>query len=312
MAGSFKIQHGTTPATPQAGYSTLWVSSADGEFYFKKPNGTVESLVGATGPQGSAGAAGSAGATGVGLGLNSKSGSHGGTGGYYLVSGSYRYDVIFDQPFTNADYTSSAFYNPNTTNPGSGFTTNIVIFNLTSSGFTVEVAGTPGANSLLQWSAIANGETSVSHYGNFLSTVSQPNAGATAANAITYNTTDLTRGVSVVSSSRITIANAGIYNIEFSAQLQKSSGGDDQVDIWLAKNGSNVANSNTTIMLHSNPGYEVAAWNFLVQANAGDYYELYWHSADTTAQIHAAVAGTNPTRPAIPSVILSVTQISAV
>jgi hypothetical protein len=143
-----------------------------------------------------------------------------------------------------------------------------------------------------------------------LSTVSQPNAGATAANAITYDTTDLSSGVSVVSSSRITIANAGIYNIEFSAQLQKSSGGDDQVDIWLAKNGSNVANSNTTIMLHSNPGYEVAAWNFLVQANAGDYYELYWSSADTTAQIHAAAAGTNPTRPAIPSVILSVTQVS--
>jgi hypothetical protein len=64
-------------------------------------------------------------------------------------------------------------------------------------------------------------------------------------------------------------------------------------------------------MLHSNPGYEVAAWNFLVNAAAGDYYELKWSSADTTAQIHAASAGTNPTRPAIPSVILSVTQISA-
>jgi hypothetical protein len=63
-------------------------------------------------------------------------------------------------------------------------------------------------------------------------------------------------------------------------------------------------------MMHSNPGYEVAAWNFLVQANAGDYYELYWSSADTTAQIHAASAGTSPTRPAIPSVILSVTQVS--
>ena len=153
--------------------------------------------------------------------------------------------------------------------------------------------------------------TSISYYGNFLSTITQTNAGATAANAITYNTTDLTSGVSVVSTSRITVANAGIYNIEFSAQLQKSSGGDDQVDIWLSKNGTNVANSNTTIMMHSNPGYEVAAWNFLVQANAADYYELYWSSADTTATIHAASAGTSPTRPAIPSVILSVTQISA-
>ena len=176
-------------------------------------------------------------------------------------------------------------------------------------GSVESLVGATGA----QGSTGATGATGTvnAYYGNFLSTVSQPNAGATAANAITYNTTDLTSGVSVVSSSRITVANAGIYNIEFSAQLQKASGGDDQVDIWLAKNGSNVANSNTTIMMHSNPGYEVAAWNFLVQANAADYYELYWSSADTTAQLHAASAGTSPTRPAIPSVILSVTQISA-
>ena len=184
-------------------------------------------------------------------------------------------------------------------------------------------ASTPQAGFTTLWSATngnlyytkPNGtssliESSVSYYGNFYDTTTQPNAGATAANAMTYNTTDLSSGVSVVSTSRITIANAGIYNIEFSAQLQKNSGGDDQVDIWLSKNGTNVSNSNTTIMLHSNPGYEVAAWNFLVNAAAGDYYQLYWSSADTTAVLHAASAGTNPTRPAIPSVILSVTQVS--
>jgi hypothetical protein len=221
------------------------------------------------------------------------------------------YDVVFAQPFISADYTVSLFGSVNyPTDSLEG--DNFGIDSITSAGFTIKKlnASSLTDNALVGWSAIAHGETSVSNYGNFLSTVSQPNAGATAANAITYNTTDLSSGVSVVSSSRITIANAGIYNIEFSLQLQKASGGDDQVDIWLAKNGSNVANSNTTIMMHSNPGYEVAAWNFLVQANAADYYELYWSSADTTAVLHAASAGTSPTRPAIPSVILSVTQVS--
>jgi hypothetical protein len=321
MAGSFKIQHGTTPSTPQAGYSTLWVSSADGEFYFKKPNGTVESLVGPTGSAGAQGPTGSVGATGVGLGLNAK--NIGITGGQFTyVSGvnDYSYaDITFSQPFLTTNYSVDFQYTSVTQfdywSDFFGALSTIRITNKTASGFRLEIVNIniPAFYSDLQGyvQCIALGETAVSNYGNFYSTVSQPNAGATAANAITYNTTDLTRGVSVVSSSRITIANPGIYNIEFSLQLQKSSGGDDQVDIWLAKNGNNVANSNTTIMLHSNPGYEVAAWNFLVQANAGDYYELYWHSADTTAQIHAAVAGTNPTRPAIPSVILSVTQISA-
>ena len=153
-------------------------------------------------------------------------------------------------------------------------------------------------------------ETSIFPYGDFCSTVTQTNAGATAANVITYNTTNLSSGVSVVSSSRITMATAGTYNIQFSAQLQKTTGGDDAIDIWLSKNGSNVANTNTRIILTANPAYEVASWNFLVQANAGDYFELYWSSADTTMELHAAAAGTDPTRPAIPSVILTATQVS--
>jgi hypothetical protein len=52
MAGSIKIQHGATASTPQAGFSTLWVRSSDGEFYYTKPDGSSESLVGATGPTG--------------------------------------------------------------------------------------------------------------------------------------------------------------------------------------------------------------------------------------------------------------------
>jgi hypothetical protein len=354
MAGSIKIQHGATASTPQAGFSTLWVKSSDGEFYYTKPDGTVESLVGptgsagtqgptgsagtqgptgsvgATGPTGSAGAqgpTGSVGATGVGLGLNAKNfGLTGGAFSFYagstgpgnLFTNPSYYVFTFAQPFLSANYSVDVQYQGlNLTNNllfDATVNTAMSVQYKTASGFTLYVDNADLAANYADTDfyiqAIATGETAVSHYGNFLSTVSQPNAGATAANAITYNTTDLSSGVSVVSSSRITVANAGIYNIEFSAQLQKSSGGDDQVDIWLAKNGSNVANSNTTIMLHSNPGYEVAAWNFLVQANAGDYYELYWSSADTTAQIHAAAAGTNPTRPAIPSVILSVTQVS--
>jgi len=298
MAGSIKIQHGGTASTPQAGFSTLWVKSSDGEFYYTKPNGSSASLVGENGATGTSGTSPNYTATStdtvtIGTGLKSFNASTG-------------------RSFTPGQYVVAA-------NSGSFYMTGpITVYNPTTGILTINVQNTVGSGTYSVWFINLTAENGAqgatgtvnAYYGNFLSTVSQPNAGATAANAITYNTTDLTSGVSVVSSSRITVANAGIYNIEFSAQLQKASGGDDQVDIWLAKNGSNVANSNTTIMMHSNPGYEVAAWNFLVQANAADYYELYWSSADTTAEIHAAAAGINPTRPAIPSVILSVTQVS--
>ena len=140
-------------------------------------------------------------------------------------------------------------------------------------------------------------------------TTDQPNAGATSVNKITYNTTDISSGISIVSGSRITMASAGIYNIQFSAQLAKSDAGDDVVDIWLAKNGSNVANSNTEVTIHGNNGNLLASWNFVVQASAGDYYELCWSSSDTAVRLDYRVAGTSPTRPAIPSVILTAVQV---
>jgi hypothetical protein len=268
MAGSIKIQHGGTASTPQAGFSTLWVRSSDGEFYYTKPDGTSESLVGENGATGAQGPTGSQGATGIGLGLNSKSGSHGGTGGYYLVSGSYRYDVIFDQPFTNADYTSSAFYNPNTTNPGAGFTTNIVIFNPTSSGFTVEVTGTPGANSLLQWSAIANGETGVPTQGPIGPTGATGPQGSTGPTGPTDPTSLKTPSVisgtlqsvqdAAGNISALRISTTSITNFGGGAVVQNTAFGTDALKFnttglgnvaigQLALNSNTTGNGNTAI-----------------------------------------------------------------
>lgn len=148
-----------------------------------------------------------------------------------------------------------------------------------------------------------------SYYLSAYSTQDQTNAGATSVNKMTYNTTDFSNGVSIVSNSRITIANAGVYNIEFSAQLSKGDSGDDTIQIWLCKNGSNIANSNTEVTLIGNNGKHLASWNWFVNAAAGDYYEICWHSSDTAVTIDYQAAGTTPTRPAIPSVILTVNKI---
>lgn len=148
-----------------------------------------------------------------------------------------------------------------------------------------------------------------SYYLSAYSTQDQTNAGATSVNKMTYNVTDINNGVSIVSSSRITIANAGVYNIQFSAQFDKTDSGDDTVQIWLQKNGSNIANSNTEMTLTGNNGKHVAAWNFFVNAAASDYFEICWHSSDTAVFINYIAAATTPTRPAIPSVILTVNKV---
>jgi hypothetical protein len=148
MAGSIKIQHGGTASTPQAGFSTLWVRSSDGQFYYTKPNGSSEPLVGATG------------ATGIGLGLNSKSGSQGGTAGWIPNGGLYYYDVVFDQPFSNTNYTAAASWSydyPTNSLQSGNFT------DLSTTGFRINIngSGSASANAKVQWSAIANGESAV-------------------------------------------------------------------------------------------------------------------------------------------------------
>jgi hypothetical protein len=103
----------------------------------------------------------------------------------------------------------------------------------------------------------------------------------------------------------------GLFNLEFSAQIQKSDPGTDTMNIWLSKNSQNVANSNSQLVLTQSgvDSRTVAAWNFMFDADAGDYVELLWSSPDTNISISSSIAQTNPQRPAIPSLILTVTQI---
>jgi hypothetical protein len=147
------------------------------------------------------------------------------------------------------------------------------------------------------------------YYGNFYSTLTQTNPVANTVNAFTYNSPAEGVGVSVVDDSRITVANAGTYNIQFSAQLEKSDSGNDSVDIWLAKNQNNVAWTNTRTWLIGNNAKQVAAWNFVITLAAGDFVQIYWAAADTKSRIYAEGVQTNPTRPGIPSVITTVTQV---
>jgi hypothetical protein len=120
----------------------------------------------------------------------------------------------------------------------------------------------------------------------------------------------IANGVSVVSSSRITMANAGVYDIQFSAQIDKSDSGNDEIDIWLAKNGANLSWTNTkqTLVGATEEKY-IAAWNFVVSAAAGDYFELMWSSADVNMQIVTVPASVSPARPGVPSLLVTVTQV---
>jgi hypothetical protein len=90
-------------------------------------------------------------------------------------------------------------------------------------------------------------------YGAFCSTASQTNPTASVSRSMQLETTELSDGVSIVSGSRITVAHPGVYNLQFSAQLLRTSGGQaQQTYIWFKINGSNVPDSNTVLTLANN------------------------------------------------------------
>jgi hypothetical protein len=154
--------------------------------------------------------------------------------------------------------------------------------------------------------------TSTGSYGSFYDTTTQTNPVANIPRSMSLNTTDITNGVSVSGSSSplntyIKIANAGVYNIQFSAQLEKTDSGTDFVDIWLRRNGIDLMDSATNVTLIGNNDRQVAAWNWFATAGIGDYYQIMWSSADTGARILAEPA--TGVHPGIPSVIATVNRI---
>jgi len=144
-------------------------------------------------------------------------------------------------------------------------------------------------------------------YGSFYDTTDQTAALANTAYAFTYNTTDLSQGVYIGSpTSRVYVDTANIYNIQFSAEFINTSGGTSNAWIWLRKNGTDVPNSASTVRVQGNNTELVAAWNFLLQMNAGDYFELMWEVSGVALSLHADPA--TAIHPAIPSIILTVTD----
>ena len=150
-------------------------------------------------------------------------------------------------------------------------------------------------------------------YGNFYSSVDQLNPVANAENLMVFGTTDIASDVSIVSNgtalTRITIAKAGIYNIQFSAQLSQTSGGSANTFIWLKKNGTTVADTAGDTQVAGNGDKIMASWNYLVSAAANDYFELAWAASATSAILDAIAA--SGVVPAIPSVILTVVPVGA-
>ena len=152
----------------------------------------------------------------------------------------------------------------------------------------------------------------LAYWGSFWDTTNQTAAAINTPYAITINSADAANnGVSVVSSSRVTFANAGVYSLTFSIQFTNTSTANGSTQVWLRKNGTDVADTNSHYDVPDKQGSafssEILTVNFVLQLAASDYIQVYWQTATTSVQLETIAA--SGTYPRTPSIILTATQV---
>ena len=169
-------------------------------------------------------------------------------------------------------------------------------------------------NSLTELLGNAGGKYLAFPYGAFSDFTDQTTTVNTAT-IMALSVTDFSNEVTLVAGSKITVANAGIYNLQFSVQLQNLDNAPQDVFIWLEQNGTAIVGSTGLVGLSARksvgvPFHDIKGWNYFLSMNAGDYVQIYWSttSADVTIQTYPA-SGT-PTKPSTASVVATLSFVS--
>jgi hypothetical protein len=276
---------GSIPSITQLALGDLAVNTFDGKAYLKKQQGTTQTVI-------EIGSGAGGGVTQIIAGTNITISPVGGTG---IVT-------------VNANNPVSASYALSSSYAANGGVTQLL------AGSNITLSPTNGRGQVTISSTGGGGpyfNTATGSYGSFYDTTTQTNV-ANTARSMSFNTTDISNGVSISGSTSpyntyIKIENPGVYDIQFSAQVDKTDSGTDVIWIWLRKNGSDLSDTNTSVTLEGNNAQYVAAWNWFVNSAAGDYYQIMWRSADSNIRLHAESATVN--YPGIPSVILTVNRV---
>ena len=142
-----------------------------------------------------------------------------------------------------------------------------------------------------------------------------PNTGV----PIQFDTTYISRGLTLVDGTKITCRRKAIINLQFSFVFSNTDNtSEHDVSIWLVKNGDTsvnggLAGTNTDITV-SKPhaggsGKAVAAWNYFIDVMPGDYFEVLFSAPSNLVKLEYTAPQVGPARPATPSAILTVAEV---
>jgi hypothetical protein len=152
-------------------------------------------------------------------------------------------------------------------------------------------------------------------YGAFSSYTTQATT-ANTATLLTLSNTDFTNGVTLATGSKMTVANAGIYNLQFSVQVENLDNAPQDMYIWLKQNGTDIVGSTGVLgfLARKNPGdpsHDIKGWNYFLSMAANDYVQIYWSPTIATLTIPTYAASGTPTKPSTASVVATLSFVSA-
>lgn len=183
------------------------------------------------------------------------------------------------------------------------------VFAIVNGGITKKTTVQSVGNSV--FTQISSSVGVANYYGSFFHTASMINPAPGTPNTMSLSTTDLSYGVTVSGSinDKIKFEHSGIYNLQFSAQMDKTTAGSDFISyVWIKQNDLDVPISNTAItVLGGSNAKVVAAWNWFINASAGDYVQFIWASSNADARIQYNASPTYG--PAVPSLIVTANRV---
>ena len=152
-------------------------------------------------------------------------------------------------------------------------------------------------------------------YGAFSSYTTQSTT-ANTATLLTLSNTDFTNGVTLATGSKITVANAGIYNLQFSVQIENFDNAPQDMYIWLKQNGTDIVGSTGVVGSLArksaiDPAHDIKGWNYFLSMAANDYVQIYWSPTIATLTIPTYAASGAPTKPSTASVVATLSFVSA-
>lgn len=142
---------------------------------------------------------------------------------------------------------------------------------------------------------------------------------------VEWNTLDSGNGFTLAAPGTATCAVSGVYKITYSAQLANTANTAHDATFWLKVNGTDVTNSSTIFTIPARksagvPSYICGYSEVVFTVEAGDEIELWWATdlaynptgpVDGVYILHDAAQTSPYARPAVPSVIGSITFVSA-